>query len=701
MSTLPENTLPWRPVADTIRLIADTKPATRQTVLILGAGMAGLGAANELAKHDDVAHVHIVEGRKHNACVVGVGGRVMTHRFGSAPEADEADGRPYHELGAMRVPHLTHDYTWHYIRELGLKTREFVNNVTGFYEVQGEKYPNDPGGWKALVAAFGLAGGEAVAVLKFGPGQLLSMAMSLLLARLTRADRILLVNGHLTTPLLRWLDAQTIIAYLMEGLPAGVSGPAIPRPLTPNARALLSATTALESRWHWSLAGDLRSTLTNTPAEMTVPSEEGEEPKKRRVLWEVEGGLDRLPRGLHARLAKNPKVTFHFETEVTRLKLRDDGEVEVGLAQKGQPWTPPFTFDRVICTLPFPVLRQLEPTGLSNAKLRAIRNMQLCSSSKVLLHCKERFWEDQGIHGGSSVTDRAARQAYYPSDFRPAQDLPPPAEALVMAATDTSELVEYWDANSPVGVAERVEPSAASLGADGSRRSGVLLGSYTWSDAARQVGRLAGEEDGPTDASETAAPPESRRERIVEDLAHIHPELSQEGMVLGSASIYWDRFKWSRGAFGSTPPGDLTDYYQDGRRAEGRLFFAGEHISIAPGWIQGALESGLDAAYQLLVHAKQAQDDVSEHAPPLVRHHIDLAAPPLFIRGSKGVLGCGYFDVATFNLTKEAGVVIRCVKSLDDLREKKVVGWQDISERARTLGVAPGMTGQAVLEILR
>ena len=101
------------------------------------------------------------------------------------------------------------------------------------------------------------------------------------------------------------------------------------------------------------------------------------------------------------------------------------------------------------------------------------------------------------------------------------------------------------------------------------------------------------------------------------------------------------------------------------------------------------------------MHAKQAQDDVSEHAPPLVRHHIDLAAPPLFIRGSKGVLGCGYFDVATFNLTKEAGVVIRGVKSLDDLREKKVVGWQDISERAQTLGVAPGMTGQAVLEILR
>ena len=101
------------------------------------------------------------------------------------------------------------------------------------------------------------------------------------------------------------------------------------------------------------------------------------------------------------------------------------------------------------------------------------------------------------------------------------------------------------------------------------------------------------------------------------------------------------------------------------------------------------------------MHAGQTQDDASKHATTLVRHHIDLGAPLLFIRGSKGVLGCGYFDVATFNLTKEAGVVIRGVQSLDELQAKKVLCWADISDRAQTLGVQPAMTGEDVLKILR
>jgi len=691
MSNLSENTFLWRPVEETIRRIAQTKPATRQTVLILGAGMAGLGAAYELAKHPAVAHVHIVEGRPHAGPVVGVGGRVRTHRFGKALEPGEPDDRPYHELGAMRIPHVTHDYTWHYISRVGLKVREFVNNVTGVFEVMGKKYRNDPGGWMELAAVFDLKGGERTAVEGEGPAALLNGAMSpmsLLLARLSADDRRKLVACDLSTPLLRWLDAQSIVGYLMEGLPRAVSDPAI-RPLSSEARALLCATTALESRWHWSLAAELRSTLTNTPAEKVDASG-----KKRRPLYEVEGGLDRLPRGLYDRLAANTaKVTFHFETAVTGISLRR-GIVTVGFSRQGQPWRPPFTYDRVICTLPFPVLRQLELEGLGDAKLRAIRNLSLCSSSKVLLLCKERFWEAQGIRGGSSVTDRAARQAYYPSDFARAQEVPPP-EPLTVAAAHTSETLEYWSADSPVGISEPGDPDAASSLDEGSSRQGVLLGSYTWSDAARQVGRLAGEKGAPAEA---AAPPDSRRARIVADLGKIHPELAT--MVIDSASIFWDQCKWSGGAFGITPPSDLTDYYQDGRRAEGRLFFAGEHISIAPGWIQGALESGLDAAYQLLEDASKAQVDDAEARPTRDRHHIDLGAPLLLIRGRKGVLGCGYFDVATFEATKEAGVVIRRVNSLDELLTRTVERAADISTAARDLGVRPGMTGEAVLALL-
>lgn len=85
----------------------------------------------------------------------------------------------------------------------------------------------------------------------------------------------------------------------------------------------------------------------------------------------------------------------------------------------------------------------------------------------------------------------------------------------------------------------------------------------------------------------------------------------------------------------------------------------------------------------------------------LVRHHIDLALPLLFIRGSKGLLGCGYFDPKTFEVTGEAGVVVRGVRSFDDMLAKTVDRESDISPKAQQLGVRRGMTGAAVLALLR
>jgi monoamine oxidase len=34
-------------------------------------------------------------------------------------------------------------------------------------------------------------------------------------------------------------------------------------------------------------------------------------------------------------------------------------------------------------------------------------------------------------------------------------------------------------------------------------------------------------------------------------------------------------------------------------RAEGRVHFAGDHTSAGPGWMQGAVESGLRAAQEI------------------------------------------------------------------------------------------------------
>jgi monoamine oxidase len=46
-------------------------------------------------------------------------------------------------------------------------------------------------------------------------------------------------------------------------------------------------------------------------------------------------------------------------------------------------------------------------------------------------------------------------------------------------------------------------------------------------------------------------------------------------------------------------PGQITGILVDAERPEGRIHFAGEHLSHLQGWMQGALESGLRAVREV------------------------------------------------------------------------------------------------------
>ena len=82
----------------------------------------------------------------------------------------------------------------------------------------------------------------------------------------------------------------------------------------------------------------------------------------------------------------------------------------------------------------------------------------------------------------------------------------------------------------------------------------------------------------------------------------------------------------------------------------------------------------------------------------LQRFHADLALPLLFIRGSKGLLVCGYFNIETFDRTGEAGALVRGVNNFDEMLAAEI---QSVSAAAREIGVQTGMTGQQALELLR
>lgn len=62
----------------------------------------------------------------------------------------------------------------------------------------------------------------------------------------------------------------------------------------------------------------------------------------------------------------------------------------------------------------------------------------------------------------------------------------------------------------------------------------------------------------------------------------------------------WSHDPWSRGAFVTFRPGQMTGMMPDIGQPEDRLHFAGEHTSSWMGWMEGALESGERAAREVL-----------------------------------------------------------------------------------------------------
>jgi monoamine oxidase len=93
-------------------------------------------------------------------------------------------------------------------------------------------------------------------------------------------------------------------------------------------------------------------------------------------------------------------------------------------------------------------------------------------------------------------------------------------------------------------------------------------------------------------------PTSEKRDRfIVDELERAHPGLKQnlENIVVK----VWHKDPWVKGALGLPGPGQMTGILVDADKPEGRIHFAGEHLSRLQGWMQGALESGLRAVREV------------------------------------------------------------------------------------------------------
>ena len=200
----------------------------------------------------------------------------------------------------------------------------------------------------------------------------------------------------------------------------------------------------------------------------------------------------------------------------------------------------------VIVTTPVHILRQIDFQNVENTPqlphvfYNAISDIWYGPSTKIMLQCKTRFWESEkyDIRGGSSRTTLPIGQLYYPSN--PKDDPAFPEDV----------------------------------------KGGILL-VYTWKSEALMFGSLN---------SETAV------EEAVRQITEIHPEMKDEYDNVWAIEPWYNEPS-AQGAYCLLKPTQYRNVnwlmypWQN-------LYFAGEAISFASGWIQGALESGLRAAYQ-------------------------------------------------------------------------------------------------------
>jgi len=218
--------------------------------------------------------------------------------------------------------------------------------------------------------------------------------------------------------------------------------------------------------------------------------------------------------------------------------------------------------DYVLCTIPFSVLRKLELSGFDDDKLDSIHNTVYCPGTKVAFHTRESFWQKDGIKGGASFSGEGVRQTYYPS--------------------------------------VKFNPEHGS----------VMLASYTIGDDAQRMGMMSESE---------------RFDYVQNTVSKIHPELNTPGMIVDKASIAWGNYKWSAG--GCTIHWDDSESnYLKAQRAQNTLFFAGEHCSRFPAWLQGSIESAVEAVYDIVKHQPAVQSTAIPVAVTVSGKNRQLAA---------------------------------------------------------------------------
>jgi monoamine oxidase len=331
----------------------DEKHGGGRRVVVLGAGLAGLGAAYNLMRHGYDVIVLEAQDRP--------GGRVETVRDGFRRGG-------HAEMGAIRI-FDSHEYTLRYVREFGLELTPYDTGTRAFH-MEGKRFLAPPPGtpWPLdglsadeqpdPAARFGDYLGSGFAKLGdvFDPGW----------------------PGAFPSAL--ELDGTTMAGHMQS---QGAS----------------------ETWQDWFFAQEGRIARANAAAGFAVESL-----TTGTMIGSIRGGNDRLPYALAAALGHR----LRYRTEVVRI-AQGRGHVTVGY--RDRTGRHEIRADRCVCALPFAPLRRVSiDTPFSAQKMAAIHKLQYMAAARCYFQTRSRFWEHDplGPLGGLNLvgTDTMAGRVW-------------------------------------------------------------------------------------------------------------------------------------------------------------------------------------------------------------------------------------------------------------------------------------------------
>ncbi|HYY98138.1 MAG TPA: FAD-dependent oxidoreductase [Pyrinomonadaceae bacterium] len=320
---------------------------TPKRVVVVGAGLAGLSAAYELTRagHD----VTVLEAQARP------GGRVQTLR---EPFSDGL----YAEAGAMNV-YDVHDWTLKYIKLFGLTLDQSKpSDLASILYMRGRRIVTKQG--QPVEYPLDLTPEEK----RLGRKGMWDKYVRPAVEEVGDYD----ARGWPTPALLKY-DRMTFTDFLRQ------------RGASPDAVFLLGLG-ALGA------FGDGPGTL----SALVVLREAAHRAKERQNFY-IRGGTDLLPRAFAAKLSER----IRYGAPVVGME-QDSNRVTVAYLQAGARAS--LSADRVVCAVPFSVLRRMKVSpGFTPEKRRAVEEMPYTSVARTYLQTTRKFWLEEGLSGYAST----------------------------------------------------------------------------------------------------------------------------------------------------------------------------------------------------------------------------------------------------------------------------------------------------------